>query len=63
MVICKKRFLKRYCISAIIRQDLVVAVFFLSQGYSTGRPRSYSKIKEIAVYYSGAVAHLKNITK
>jgi len=36
-----------------MRQDLVVAVIFLSQGYSTGRPWSYSKTKEITVYYNG----------
>jgi len=49
MVISKKIFLKRCCISVIIRHDLIVAVIyiFLSQGYSTVGPWSYSKTKHI----------------
>jgi len=49
MVISQKRFLKRCCISVIIRHHLVVAVIYiyLSQGYSTGAPWSQSKTKEI----------------
>jgi len=49
MVISKKRFLKRCCISVIIRHDLVVAVIYLSQSYSTVGPWSYSKTKETTV--------------
>jgi len=41
MVIYKKRFLKRCCISFIIRHNLVVAVIYLSW--------LYSKTKEITV--------------
>jgi len=36
----KKRFLKRCCLSIIIRLDLVVVVIYLSQVYSTGGPPS-----------------------
>jgi len=45
----KKRFLKRCCISVIIRHGSVVAVIYLSHGYSTVGPWSYSKTNEITV--------------
>jgi len=45
MVISQKRFLTRCCISVINRHDLVVAVIYLSKGYSTRGPWSYSKTK------------------
>jgi len=56
MMIYKKIFLHRYCISVITRHDLVVVVIYLSQGYATGGPWSYSKTKE-----NTEVAHRKNI--
>ena len=46
----------------MIRDDLVVAVIYLSQGYSIGGPwsESYSKTKKSL--YIVTVAHMKNIT-
>jgi len=45
----KRKILKRCCVSVIIRHDLVVVVIYLSQGYTTGGPWSYSKTNEITV--------------
>ena len=50
----KKRFLTRCSISVIIRHVLVVAVIYLSQGYSTGGPWSYSKTKDITLQCRGS---------
>jgi len=48
MVISKKIFPKRSCISVIIRHDLVVVIYLL-QGYSTGEQWLYSKTNEITL--------------
>jgi len=49
MVIFKRRFLKLRYVSVFIRHDLgdAVGLIHLSQGFSAGGPRSYSKTKEI----------------
>jgi len=46
MVISEKKILKRCCVSVIFRHDLLVAVMYLSHGYSTGGPWSCSTINK-----------------
>jgi len=47
MVISKKRFLKRCCISVISHHDLAVIVIYPSQSYSTGGGGHTAKQKKL----------------
>jgi len=60
IVISEKRFLTRCCISVSIRHDLVVAVIYLSKATQLADRGHTAKQKKSL--YSGAVAHMENIT-
>jgi len=63
MVIYKKRFLKRCCITVFIRHDLVVTVVSLSLAGLTQLADRGHTAKQKKPLYSGSVAHMKMLLR